>query len=213
MLSFTIVFLSVITGIIAQQKVQIIPETHPPLSWQNCTSPSECTTQQGYVTLDANWRWLHSVQNTVDCYDGTEWNDQYCADPTVCAINCGLDGADYANTFGIRTNGNTLNLTFETGPNVGSRVYLMDTADSNYQLFNLLNQEFSFDVNPSRVPCGVNGALYFVDMYADGGSSRYPNNRAGAKYGTGYCDARCPHDVMFINGQVSSLLSFMNQVA
>jgi cellulose 1,4-beta-cellobiosidase len=26
------------------------------------------------------------------------------------------------------------------------------------------------------------------------------NNAAGAKYGTGYCDAQCPHDMKFIKG-------------
>ena len=34
------------------------------------------------------------------------------------------------------------------------------------------------------------GALYFVEMDADGGMSKFPSNTAGAKYGTGYCDAQ-----------------------
>jgi len=50
--------------------------------------------------------------------------------------------------------------------NVGSRVYLMDTADSKYQMFNLLNQEFTVDIDVSGLPCGLNGALYFVSMDA-----------------------------------------------
>jgi cellulose 1,4-beta-cellobiosidase len=29
------------------------------------------------------------------------------------------------------------------------------------------------------------------------------NNAAGAKYGTGYCDAQCPHDVKFMNGKAN----------
>ena len=33
--------------------------------------------------------------------------------------------------------------------------------------------------------------------------SKYPTNKAGAKYGTGYCDAQCPRDLKFINGEVS----------
>merc|ERR1712037_563613 len=28
-------------------------------------------------------------------------------------------------------------------------------------------------------------------------------NQAGAKYGTGYCDAQCPHDIKFINGEAN----------
>lgn len=66
------------------------------------------------------------------------------------------------------------------------------------------NQEFSFDVDVSSLECGINGAIYFVEMDADGGSSKYPTNHAGAKYGTGYCDAQCPHDVKFINGEANS---------
>lgn len=51
--------------------------------------------------------------------------------------------------------------------------------------------------------CGLNGALYFVSMDADGGMAKYPTNKAGAKYGTGYCDSQCPRDLKFINGAVS----------
>ena len=36
-------------------------------------------------------------------------------------------------------------------------------------MFKLLNQEFSFEVDASNLPCGLNGALYFVAMDADGG--------------------------------------------
>jgi cellulose 1,4-beta-cellobiosidase len=64
------------------------------------------------------------------------------------------------------------------------------------------NQEFTFDVDLSNLPCGFNGALYFVSMDADGGLSKYSTNKAGAKYGTGYCDAQCPRDLKFINGEV-----------
>jgi cellulose 1,4-beta-cellobiosidase len=72
-------------------------------------------------------------------------------------------------------------------------------------MFKLNGQEFSFDVDVSNLPCGLNGALYFVQMDADGGLSKYPGNKAGAKYGTGYCDAQCPHDIKFINGEANIL--------
>jgi cellulose 1,4-beta-cellobiosidase len=93
-------------------------------------------------------------------------------------------------------------LKFVTGANVGSRMFLMEN-DSTYQMFKLLNQEFTFDVDTSGLPCGLNGALYFVSMDADGGMAKYDGNKAGAKYGTGYCDSQCPRDLKFINGQVS----------
>ncbi|CAK5163715.1 unnamed protein product, partial [Aphanomyces euteiches] len=40
-------------------------------------------------------------------------------------------------------------------------------------------------------------------MDQDGGMSKYPTNKAGAAYGTGYCDAQCPHDIKFINGEAN----------
>lgn len=91
--------------------------------------------------------------------------------------------------------------THQYGKNIGSRVYLLE-SESKYQMFNLLNQEFTFDVDMSQLPCGLNGAVYFVSMDADGGMAKYSGNKAGAKYGTGYCDTQCPHDIKFINGEV-----------
>lgn len=89
----------------------------------------------------------------------------------------------------------------EHGKNVGSRVYLMED-DNRYKMFNMLNQEISFDVDMSQLPCGLNGAVYFVSMDEDGGTRRFSGNKAGAKYGTGYCDTQCPHDIKWINGEV-----------
>ena len=75
--------------------------------------------------------------------------------------------------------------------------------DSTYEMFKLApDLEFTFDVDLSNLPCGLNGALYFVSMDADGGMKKYSGNKAGAKYGTGYCDAQCPRDLKFINGEV-----------
>merc|ERR1712079_178959 len=88
------------------------------------------------------------------------------------------------------------------GPNVGSRTYLMKD-DYAYHLFQLKNKEFTFTVDDSQLDCGLNGALYFVQMDQDGGSSKYSGNKCGAKYGTGYCDAQCPHDIKFIDGEAN----------
>ena len=32
-------------------------------------------------------------------------------------------------------------------------------------IFKLLNREFSFEVDVSKLPCGTNGAVYFVEMH------------------------------------------------
>lgn len=82
-------------------------------------------------------------------------------------------------------------------------------SEDTYQTFELLNNEFTFDVDLSTVGCGLNSALYFVAMEADGGMASYPTNEAGAKYGTGYCDAQCARDLKFVGGQVSLVCLLM----
>lgn len=182
-------------------------ETHPSLPIQSCTAAGACTSEDTSVTLDANWRWTHKVGDYTNCYTGDAWNATECPDGLTCAENCALDGADYPGTYGITTpSSGALQLNFVTsnpnGGNVGSRTYLM-ASDTEYRLFNLLNQEFTFDVDVSKLPCGLNGAVYFSQMDADGGASKYPTNKAGAKYGTGYCDSQCPHDIKFIDGEAN----------
>merc|ERR1711957_1110963 len=87
--------------------------------------------------------------------------------------------------------------------NYGSRVYVMDSEDT-YKMFRLKNREFTIDVDVSTLSCGLNGALYFVEMDQKGDYDGQ-NNKAGAKYGTGYCDAQCPHDIKWMKGEASSL--------
>ncbi|KAJ5732981.1 hypothetical protein N7533_013428 [Penicillium manginii] len=164
----------------AQQAGTQKSETKPSLTWQKCTA-SGCTDQSGSVGIDANWRWVHSTSGSTNCYTGNTWDATLCPDDETCATNCALDGADYSSTYGVEASGESLSLTFKTGSNVGSRLFLMED-DSTYQIFKLLNQEFTFDVDVSALPA-------------------YENNKAGAKYGTGYCDAQCPRDLKFINGQ------------
>ncbi|RDW61389.1 glucanase-3 [Coleophoma crateriformis] len=190
----------------SQQVGTLQAETHPTMTWQKCTAKNSCTTVTGKVVVDANWRWLHNVGGSTNCYTGNTWNAALCPDDVTCATNCALEGADYAATYGATTSGSSLKLNFVTvgsaATNIGSRLFLMDT-DTSYQQFNLLNQEFTFDVDVSNLPCGLNGALYLVSMDKDGGMARYPANKAGAKYGVGYCDSQCPRDLKFINGQAN----------
>ncbi|CAE6477028.1 unnamed protein product [Rhizoctonia solani] len=200
--------LSLLSAVRAQQVGTQKAEVHPTLTWQKCTKSGGCQTQsQGKIVLDANWRWVHNTGGYTNCYTGQTWDSTLCSDPVECAQGCALDGADYSGTYGINANGNSLTLKFVTkteNTNVGSRVYLM-ADDSKYQMFKLKNQEFAFDVDVSNLPCGLNGALYFSQMEADGGTAKYSNNKAGAKYGTGYCDAQCPKDIKFINGEANVL--------
>ncbi|KAI1363968.1 cellulose 1,4-beta-cellobiosidase [Xylaria arbuscula] len=201
--------LAAIGALVATAKAQcaatLTTETHPALTWQQCTAAGSCSSVSGKVVVDSNWRWVHDSTGT-NCYSGNEWDTSLCADADSCVTECCLDGADYSGTYGVTTSGNALTLKFVTqGPystNIGSRLYLMKD-DSTYQGFTLLGNEFTFDVDVSNLPCGLNGALYFVSMPLDGGLSTQEGNTAGAAYGTGYCDSQCPRDLKFIDGKAN----------
>ncbi|KAE8453227.1 hypothetical protein EG329_011294 [Mollisiaceae sp. DMI_Dod_QoI] len=208
MISSVLALASLLVAASAQQAGTNTAEKHPALQVSICTA-SGCKTSAQSIVIDANWRWLHTTSGYTNCYTGNAWNATICPDGVKCAANCALDGADYSGTYGITTTGNALKLNFitkGTQTNVGSRTYLMAAgSQTKYQMFQLLNQEFTFDVDVSNLPCGLNGALYFSEMDEDGGMARFSTNKAGAKYGTGYCDAQCPQDVKFINGQANSV--------
>lgn len=110
---------------------------------------------------------LHIVELTHH-FHPCRWTS-VCKTGDECAQKCALEGADYSKTYGASTSGNALTLKFltkhEYGTNIGSRFYLMDgTSSSKYQMFTLMGNEFTFDVDLSTVECGLNAALYFVAM-------------------------------------------------
>lgn len=93
-----------------------------------------------------------------------------------------MEGAEYASTYGVTSSGDSLTLKYVTkgsySTNIGSRTYLMKDTN-NYEMFKLVGNEFTFDVDLSTLDCGLNGALYFVSMPQKG------QGTPGAKYGTG----------------------------
>ncbi|POW05784.1 hypothetical protein PSTT_09512 [Puccinia striiformis] len=237
------VYLAHLACIRAQQAGTMTPETPPAITIKNC-SASGCEDVAGGATIDANWRWSFDPKTKKNCYTGNLWDPTLCPTGAACATNCALDGASYKDTYGVTTTPNNgLKLAFITnGPyskNFGSRLYF--TVKDKYFMFKLKNKEFSFTVDVSKLPCGLNGALYFTAMDEDGGmtpgsasasgdkgtatgdkgseaggkgseSGDKPKpgvegkggNLAGAKYGTGYCDAQCPQDVKWIGGSANS---------
>ena len=202
------IFISTLGCGSSQQAGYLEQEEKPTITLKECTNAGGCTSTQAKLTLDANWRWVHSTSGYENCYTGNEWNSQYCSDPVQCAQNCVLEGVSkdkYENTYGVQQIQDGVKVKFVTqheyGTNVGSRLYVMDD-DDKYKLFYLKNREFSFEVDVSELQCGMNGAMYFSEMAANGGKGLGRNN-AGAKYGTGYCDAQCPHDIKFISGEAN----------
>eukprot|EP00445_Apocalathium_hangoei_P070569 CAMPEP_0204135286 /NCGR_PEP_ID=MMETSP0361-20130328/16159_1 /ASSEMBLY_ACC=CAM_ASM_000343 /TAXON_ID=268821 /ORGANISM="Scrippsiella Hangoei, Strain SHTV-5" /LENGTH=456 /DNA_ID=CAMNT_0051088615 /DNA_START=63 /DNA_END=1433 /DNA_ORIENTATION=+ len=189
----------------AQQAGTATKEAALPMAVKQCTKAGGCSVEQGAVTLDANWRWVHVADGWENCYTDGVWNERFCPDSQTCAKGCAVEGVDaegYEKNYGIRTVSGGIELQFVTaGGNVGSRVYLTDGEEA-YKVFKLKNREFTFDVDVASLACGLNGALYFVEMDVAGGKGT-GDNEAGARFGTGYCDAQCPHDIKWMDGEAN----------
>merc|ERR1719471_2468355 len=190
---------------VAQQAGTSKVEGHVPINFWTCTKAGGCTAAQTSVTMDAQWRWTHNKQST-NCLTPKDaaWQTADAPDGKAAAANCVIEGMpldDYATTYGVTQVPGGVKLNFVNGQSIGSRLYMMED-ESTYKMFKLLNREFTFDVDISTLECGLNGAVYFVEMEADGGRG-LGNNTAGARYGTGYCDAQCPHDLKFISGEAN----------
>lgn len=65
---FPIALFSVLALVSAQQIGINTPEVHPPLLWQECTTSGGCTSVNGSVVLDANYRWTHNVRPKLMSY-------------------------------------------------------------------------------------------------------------------------------------------------
>ena len=121
-MSRKLAFASLLAAAVAQGVGDQQTETHPKMTWQRCTAPGSCTTVNGEVVIDANWRWLHLDGGTDNCYDGNEWTG--CSTESECTSSCVLEGADYTTTYGASTSGDALSLQFVTeheyGTNIGT---------------------------------------------------------------------------------------------
>lgn len=208
----------------AQQAFPVTPEVHPKLITKQCKNSNVtggapiCTSLSTSIVFDANSRDLMLADKKTSCMNstGSGFNTTICSSPETCAQKCGWGSVNYA-TNGIQTNltDNSITLNLKTpdptGKNAsytGPRVYLLSENKDKYQMFQLKNQEFTYDVDVSMLPCGANGALYFIAMPEDGGVKGIKgNNTAGASFGTGYCDAQCSLNEKFVNGLVSHLFS------
>uniref|UniRef100_A0A7S1QGV2 cellulase n=1 Tax=Alexandrium catenella TaxID=2925 RepID=A0A7S1QGV2_ALECA len=158
--------------------------------------------------MDSQWRWLHDARKNKyeNCISGTPpaWATSICSSNQECAAGCALEGmstSEYGHKYGISTVPGGVDLKFKNGESIGSRLYMMADED-RYEMFKLLGKEFTLDVDVSTLECGLNGAVYFVEMKEDGGMGE-GGNTAGAKLGTGYCDAQCPHDLKFLAGEAN----------
>ena len=138
----------------AQSTCTLTAKTHTSMTWSTCAEGGTCTSQEGLVVIDSNWRWLHTTDGSVNCHSGNEWDEALCTSNADCATACCLYGADYEGTYGVTTSGDALTLKFVTegeyNTNIGSRLYLLE-SESKYQGFTLLGNELTFDVDVSNL--------------------------------------------------------------
>jgi len=189
--------------VLAQDTCSSKTESKPDFSVMDCSGNGQCSAHGSTgIVFDANWRWAHD-SSSQNCYSGDAWAS-ICSDPVACAQKCCLDGVDYAGDSGVKGVSGGVQLGFVTqtayGKSVGSRLYV--TEGEKYMQFNMLDREIAFDVDVSALECGMNGAVYFVEMSPDGELGG--DNKAGAMRGTGYCDGQCARDIKFSEGHANS---------
>lgn len=192
-----------LAGVASAQRA-IGDEVHPKLTTYKCTKAGGCVAQDTSIVLDSLSRPLYQVNApSFDCGSvGGPPNITACPDVETCFENCVMEGLDDYTPFGVYADGDSVRLDMlnDDLDALFPRIYLLAEDDENYEMLQLTGQEFTFDVDVSKLPCGMNGALYLSEMEAEGGKGEL--NNGGAAYGTGYCDAQC-YIPPFSNGLVS----------
>lgn len=195
---------SALFGLASAQHPGKSPEVHPKLQAWKCTTHGGCVPRNGAVVLDDLAHPVHQLTDTsLGCGNwGSGPNATVCPDEKTCSKNCIVEGISDYSAYGITTNGSALHMTMfnAAGADVSPRAYLLEDNGHYYEHLKLTGKELSFDVDMSKLPCGMNAALYLTEMSQSGGRSSL--NPGGATYGTGYCDGQC-YTYPFVNGVVS----------
>ncbi|KAF1949671.1 glycoside hydrolase [Byssothecium circinans] len=179
-------------GLVAAQTPGKTPEVHPKLTTWKCTKAGGCKQQTTALVLDSSSHPIYQKNDTSKgCGNwGSGPDPAACPDEATCAKNCIMEGIQTYADYGVTTKGGTVTMNMFGKNGVASpRIYLLAEDEKKYEMIKLTGNEFSFDVDVSKLPCGMNGALYLSEMEAKGGQSKL--NPGGAAYGTGYCDAQC----------------------
>lgn len=166
----------------------------------NHSSPQELPNKQKLtpnfpiVVLDSAMHPIYQKKHpSLGCGDwGSAPNKTVCPDAKTCNDNCVMDAISDYSAYGVKTSGSNLYLDMLRDSDLSTispRAYLLDGDQHKYDLLKLTGYEFTFDVDVSKLPCGMNAALYLGEMDKYGGRSYL--NKGGAEYGSGYCDAQC----------------------
>ncbi|KAM0433391.1 hypothetical protein ACHAPT_004269 [Fusarium lateritium] len=201
MASLSLLLFGVLAQLAAGQTPGNTTEVHPRLDTFRCTVLGGCKKHTNYIVVESSQHPIHQARNGLPCGNwGERPNRTACPDAATCAKNCIIEGVPDYQVQGISTSGSEIRLQqVRNNMVVSPRVYLLDENKQEYDMIYLTGSELTFDVEMSKLPCGMNSALYLSEMLRDGGKSLSPHNKAGAYYGTGYCDAQC-FVTPFING-------------
>lgn len=192
---------ALLAGVATAQKPGPTTEVHPKIITQRCNKDG-CKDATNYIVLDSLSHPVYQADNPAAGCGGWGEKPPVSVCPTVeaCAENCIMDGVSDYSKYGVTTSGSSLRLQqLLDGRLVSPRVYLLDETKQKYEMLKLTGNEFTFDVDMKKLPCGMNSALYLSEMEPEGGKSEL--NPGGAYYGTGYCDAQC-YVTPFANGLV-----------
>ena len=179
-------------GLVAAQTPGKTPEVHPKLTTWKCTNKGGCKSQNSALVLDSASHPIAQKNNaTLGCGNwGSAADKTACPDEATCAKNCIMEGVSNYADYGVTTKADSIFMKMYGKNGVASpRIYLLAEGEKKYEMLKLTGNEFTFDVDVSKLPCGMNGALYLSEMEEKGGQSKL--NPGGAAYGTGYCDAQC----------------------
>lgn len=199
-------------SVVFAQSPDNVTEAHPKLTTYKCTTDDGCIAHTSALVLDSSQHTIYQRKNPeYNCGDyGSAANATVCPDQETCQEHCAIGGISDYTAHGVYTNGSelTLNMLGKDGTEYSPRLYLMNEAEDAYEVLHLTGQELTFDVDMSKLPCGMNSALYLVEMDGKGGQDLSNISVAGAPYGTGYCDAQC-YTTPFVNGLVSRFGNFL----
>jgi cellulase len=192
---------AILLGLATAQTPGTTPEVHPKLTTWKCTKDGGCVAKNTAVVTDSAAHWIHQSNNTALGCDPAA-----CPDEATCAQKCIMEGIQDYSSYGVTAEGGSLKLDMfgPSGNTASPRLYLLAEDEKNYEMLQLTGNELTFNVDVSKLPCGMNGALYLSEMREDGGRSAL--NPGGAAYGTGYCDAQC-FVTPWVNGVVSAICS------
>ncbi|KAF5251178.1 hypothetical protein FANTH_3722 [Fusarium anthophilum] len=194
---------SLFTSAYAQWPCGNIEEVHPPFTWHECIQ-KPCSKYFGAIVLESSLRETNCCAGSFNIKD---LHRTHCKkkDKDTCPVDCCIEGADYR-AHGIKTEGTSLTMDLgATAPHVPKDlIRVMPLKDTerypNKPLVRRHDSEYTFDIDVRNVPPGYKARVSLNWMEPDGARTRKKGDKAGAKYGTGYCDAACDKGQRFVEG-------------